>query len=203
MSKLDQLKQTIATMIKQAGSGHYASSMSALEIMYPLFYEQGVKPDEFVLSKGHAAPALYAILYDLGYLKDGDMVMFRYHSYPGWRGLPGHPSLETPGVLCSSGSLGMGISKAIGLAYANPDTIYHVLVGDGELQEGQNWEAMQYLYYNVDNVRVHVDCNCWQYSGYHMYPEMAKEFGLMFGGNPNVLVHYTTWDHDNSYLCAV
>ena len=119
MTKLEHLESLICQMIQSAGSGHHASSMSALEIMHPLFYEQGVTPDTFILSKGHAAPALYAILYDLGYLTDEDLQSFRKIG-----GLPGHPSIETPGVLCSSGSLGMGISKAIGLAYANPDKTY-------------------------------------------------------------------------------
>ena len=125
MNNEKYLHSLIKQMIQGAGSGHYASSMSALEIMVPLFYEQGIKPDQFILSKGHAAPALYAILYDLGYIKE--VVSFRLFG-----GLPGHPSIETNGVLVSSGSLGMGISKAIGLAYANPDKVYHVLVGDGD-----------------------------------------------------------------------
>jgi transketolase len=192
MVKIKQLESLICTMIETAGSGHYASSMSALEIMYPLFYEQGVKPDEFILSKGHAAPALYAILYDLGYIKD--LSGFRQ-----WGCLPGHPELNVPGVLCSSGSLGMGISKALGLAYANPDKTYHVLVGDGELQEGQNWEAFLYIAANhIKNVIIHVDANDHQYSG-EINPRMNDEtFDIPDG---ILIVHHTQWLHDNSYLC--
>lgn len=190
MNKIDYLESLICQMIQTAGSGHYATSMSALEIMYPLFYEQGVTPDIFILSKGHAAPALYAILYDLGYLTDEDLQSFRKIG-----GLPGHPSIETPGVLCSSGSLGMGISKAIGLAYANPDKTYYVLVGDGELQEGQNWEAIQYILGNdVRNVIIHVDNNGMQYSG---------NCELDWRNPPDfMIIHKTTWHHDNSYLCT-
>jgi transketolase N-terminal domain/subunit len=188
--KYEKLEEIISRMIGRSGSGHYASSCSALEIMYPLFYEQGVKPDEFILSKGHAAPALYAILFDLGYLTEKDLEGFRK-----WDGLAGHPEIGTPGVLCSSGSLGMGISKALGLAYANPDKTYHVLVGDGELQEGQNWEAMQYLDVSeVKNVVIHVDGNGMQYSG-----KRNELYGKVLG--TTIYWHETTWKQDNSYLC--
>jgi transketolase N-terminal domain/subunit len=185
----ERLTKHIERMIKAAGSGHYASSMSALEIMYPLFYEQHIKPDQFILSKGHAAPALYAILFDLGYIDSIDN--FRQYG-----GLPGHPALTTPGVLCSSGSLGMGISKAMGLAHANPDTTYHVLVGDGELQEGQNFEAMMHMAaQGIGNVIVHVDCNGYQYSG--TIPEKLRD--IVVGGGL-LIVHKTKWQHDNAYL---
>lgn len=181
----ERLTKHIERMIKAAGSGHYASSMSAIEIMYPLFYEQHIKPDQFILSKGHAAPALYAILFDLGYIDSIDN--FRQYG-----GLPGHPALTTPGVLCSSGSLGMGISKAMGLAHANPDTTYHVLVGDGELQEGQNWEALLNMgFFHTENIVIHVDRNGQQYSG------KSRPFL-----NPITKIkwHDTKWQHDNSYL---
>jgi transketolase len=192
MSKFDEHEKIVRYMIELAGSGHYASSMSALEIMVPLFYEQGVTPDRFILSKGHAAPALYAILFDLGYLNQGDIDRFREYG-----GLPGHPSIETPGVLCSSGSLGMGISKALGLAWANPDKVYHVLVGDGELQEGQNWEALTFWgKEKIDNIHLWIDGNLRQYSG--MIPDgdgMAQIYGC---GK----IHFvnTTWHESNKYL---
>ncbi len=187
-SKFEELKEIVSNMIEKAGSGHFASSASALEIMYPLFYEQGIKPDEFILSKGHAAPALYAILYDLGYLKQEDLDKFRQYG-----GLPGHPELFVNGVLCSSGSLGMGISKAVGLAYVNPDKQYHVLVGDGELQEGQNWEAISYISANqIKNIVIHIDNNGQQYSG-----EVRTSVVLMY---KFIKMHSTSWDHDNSYL---
>ena len=197
MDKYQELTTTITKMISTAGSGHYASSMSALEIMYPLFYQDGIQPDQFILSKGHAAPALYAILYDLGYIKD--LSGFRQHG-----GLPGHPELGVDGVLCSSGSLGMGISKAAGLAKFNPDKTYHILVGDGELQEGQNWEALMYLIANnVENVIVHVDCNGQQYSGEAGGRGLAF-LSLLYTDDHHILrvvkLHLTTWDRDNKYL---
>lgn len=188
MTKFEELTKLIGTMIEHAGSGHYASSMSALEIMYPLFYEQGIQPDKFILSKGHAAPALYAILIDKGILPPEAVYDFR-------KGIPGHPSLETNGVLCSSGSLGMGISKAIGLAIANPDKTYHVLVGDGELQEGQIWEAISYLQGNkIPNLLIHVDSNGFQYSG------SVRQWYLYIDDNRNFIKHTTTWRESNSYL---
>ena len=196
ITKYQQLQNLVARMIQEAGSGHYASSMSALEIMYPLFYEEGIKPDQFILSKGHAIPALYAILYDLGYIKD--LSGFRKYN-----GLPGHPELMN-GITCSSGSLGMGISKATGLAKINLGKIYHVLVGDGELQEGQNWEALMYLTANyVDNVIVHIDCNGQQYSGGVDGRGLAF-LSLLYTDDNHILrsvkLHLTTWDKDNKYL---
>lgn len=194
MTIKEHLEYLICKMIEAAGSGHYASSLSALDIMYPLFYEQGVKPDEFILSKGHAAPALYAILFDLGYLTEKDLEGFRK-----WEGLAGHPEIGTPGVLCSSGSLGMGISKALGLAYANPDKTYHVLVGDGELQEGQNWEAIMYASANkVKNVFIHVDSNAHQYSG--KIRDVFEKFPF-YSLSSQIIIYATTWKRDNSYLC--
>ena len=191
MDKKSELKKLIESMISLVGSGHYASSMSALEIMYPLFYKEGVKLDEFILSKGHAVPALYAILYDKGYIKSLD-------GFRQYNGLPGHPSIETDGVLCSSGSLGMGISKALGLSLMNPNKTYHVLVGDGELQEGQNWEALLYMEANqVKNVIIHIDANGQQYSGeIRNGLEKFKFSGL----NNNIIIHRTKWENDNSYL---
>lgn len=185
--KFKELSALIEGMISHAGSGHYASSMSALQIMYPLFYEEKIRPDCFILSKGHAAPALYAILYDLGYLVDG-LDKFRE-----WDGLPGHPEIGTPGVLCSSGSLGMGISKAVGLAAANPEKVYHVLVGDGELQEGQIWEALTYIdFKKIRNVRIHVDLNRQQYSG--------RTPGAVVSSRSYIIPHGTEWIESNNYL---
>lgn len=194
--KYGRLQSLIKQMIEKAGSGHYASSMSALEIMYPLFYEEGIKPDQFVLSKGHASPALYAILYDLGHIK----TLEKFRSYDG---LPGHPELGE-GVLCSSGSLGMGISKATGLSKMHPDKVYHVLVGDGEMQEGQNWEALMFLIASgIENVVVHIDCNGKQYSGDVGTRGLAL-LSLLYTGDYHILrcvrLHLSHWDMDNKYL---
>ncbi len=201
MNKYQELKNLITEMISRVGSGHYASSVSALEIMYPLFYEQGVSPDQFILSKGHAAPTLYAILYDLGYIE----TLGGFRKYDGDSPLPGHPELGINGVSCSSGSLGMGISKALGLARMHPDKTYHVLVGDGELQEGQNWEALMYLIANhVENVVVHIDCNGQQYSGEIGGDRALAFLSLLYTDEHHILkqvkLHITHWDRDNKYL---
>jgi len=135
-------------MIARAWSGHIGTSFSALEIMSWLFLneirdlDQGPDScDIFFSSKGHDAPALYAVLIGLGLLPEDRMdALRRLH------GLPGHPHVDTPFVQANTGSLGMGVSKAKGMALANrlagrPRRIF-VLTGDGELQEGQFWESL-------------------------------------------------------------
>jgi len=152
---LDALRLNILYMVQQAGSGHLGGSLSSLTIMVPLFFG-GMGPDDvFISSKGHDAPALYAILQVKGIIPFDSIHTFRR---PG--GLPGHPTIDVPGILFNTGSLGMGISKANGLAAADRlagrKRKIHVLVGDGEMQEGQNWEAL----HHVDKrVFIHIDHN--------------------------------------------
>ncbi len=163
---LDALRLNLIYMVMQAGSGHLGGSLSSLTIMVPLFFGGMGPEDVFITSKGHDAPALYAILQAKGIIPFDTIHTLRR---PG--GLPGHPTIDIPGVLFNTGSLGMGISKANGLAAADRLTpmFYpatgetkprqrkiHVLVGDGELQEGQNWEAAAKL---DENVVIHVDKN--------------------------------------------
>ena len=135
-------------MITSAWSGHVGTSFSSLEIMSWLFLneirdlDQGPNEcDIFFSSKGHDAPALYAVLIGLGLLDEG-----RLHDLRRLNGLPGHPHVETPYVQANTGSLGMGISKAKGIALANrlaeTERRVFVLTGDGELQEGQFWESL-------------------------------------------------------------
>ena len=135
-------------MIARAWSGHLGTSFSSLEIMSWLFLNEirdlGKGPDAcdiFFSSKGHDAPALYAVLIGLGLLPEEKLDHLRR-----LHGLPGHPHVETPYIQANTGSLGMGISKAKGMAIANrlaglPRRIF-VLTGDGELQEGQFWESL-------------------------------------------------------------
>src|SRR5688572_21798563 len=135
-------------MIARAWSGHIGTSFSSLEIMSWLFLneirdlDQGPQAcDIFFSSKGHDAPALYSVLVGLGLLPEAKMDHLRR-----LHGLPGHPHVETPYIQANTGSLGMGISKAKGMAIANrlagnPRRIF-VLTGDGELQEGQFWESL-------------------------------------------------------------
>src|SRR5690242_10800404 len=135
-------------MIEGAWSGHIGTSFSSLEIMSWLFLnelrdlDKGPQAcDIFFSSKGHDAPALYSVLIGLGLLPEE-----KVHQLRRLHGLPGHPHVETPYVQANTGSLGMGISKAKGMALANrlagtPRRIF-VLTGDGELQEGQFWESL-------------------------------------------------------------
>src|SRR5436190_21793150 len=135
-------------MIAGAWSGHIGTSFSSLEIMSWVFLNELRDLDKgpelcdiFFSSKGHDAPALYNVLIGLGLLPDEKL-----HQLRRLHGLPGHPHVETPFAQANTGSLGMGISKAKGMALANrlagaPRRIF-VLTGDGELQEGQVWEAL-------------------------------------------------------------
>jgi transketolase len=135
-------------MIARAWSGHIGTSFSSLEIMSWLFLNEirdlAADPDAsdiFFSSKGHDAPALYAVLIGLGLLPEDKL-----HQLRRLHGLPGHPHVETPFIQANTGSLGMGVSKAKGMAIANrlagrPRRIF-VLTGDGELQEGQFWESL-------------------------------------------------------------
>jgi len=157
---LDALRLNVLYQVQRAGSGHLGGSLSSLTIMVPLFFGEMGPDDVFIASKGHDAPALYAVLTAKGVIPFDAIHTFRR---PG--GLPGHPTIDVPGVMFNTGSLGMGISKANGLAAADrmkrTTRKIHVLVGDGELQEGQNWEALQNI---GKNVIVHIDGNRFQLS---------------------------------------
>ena len=137
--------------VKQAGSGHLGSSFSALDLVVNLLYEQlnvaelGFESrdrDVFFSSKGHDVPGLYAALYGLDVLPAERLARLRRLG-----GLDGHPDVGVPGIEANSGSLGMGISKGRGIAWgkrqAGRGGVVVVMTGDGELQEGQNWEALQ------------------------------------------------------------
>ena len=137
--------------VKQAGSGHLGSSFSALDVVVHLLYEElnvselgfdHPDRDVFFSSKGHDVPGLYAALYGLGVLTSERLARLRRLG-----GLDGHPDVGVPGIEANSGSLGMGISKGRGIAWAKRRAgrggIVVVMTGDGELQEGQNWEALQ------------------------------------------------------------
>jgi transketolase len=137
--------------VKRAGSGHLGSSFSALDIVVHLIYgelnvaEVGFDDpdrDVFFSSKGHDVPGLYAALYGIGVLPAERLARLRRLG-----GLDGHPDVGVPGIEANSGSLGMGISKGRGIAWAKRhsgrDGVVVVMTGDGELQEGQNWEALQ------------------------------------------------------------
>lgn len=130
-------------MVKRAGSGHLGTSFSSMDALVWLHFEEmGHEKDVFFSSKGHDAPAHYAAL-----IASGDLPFDRIHSLRQLGGLPGHPDVGTPGVYTNTGSLGMGISKAKGAVRARRlvgrGGRVFVLMGDGELQEGQVWESLQ------------------------------------------------------------
>lgn len=174
-AKAEQIRRDAIWMIGQAGSGHPGGSLSATDIMVALYYEKmnlSADPkdesrDRFVLSKGHANPPYYAILADKGYFPKEELGRLRrLHSM-----LQGHPDCnKCPGVDCSTGSLGQGLSVSVGMALgfrlAGRDNRVYVLTGDGELQEGLCWEAlMAAAHYKLDNLTVLVDHNGLQLDG--------------------------------------
>ncbi len=162
--------------VYNAGSGHPGGSLSCADIIsYLYFYKMKIFPgdphnesrDRFVLSKGHCAPALYAALARSGYFPTQDLKTLRKLGSH----LQGHPDMHmTPGVEISTGSLGLGVSNACGIALAgklnNRDYRVYCLTGDGELQEGQVWEAAMFAsHYKLDNLIIFVDSNNLQIDG--------------------------------------
>ena len=171
-----EIRKDIVSMIGAAKSGHPGGSLSAAEILTYLYFEEmNVNPaepkqedrDRFVLSKGHAAPVLYATLARKGFFPVEDLMSLRKIGSH----LQGHPDMKkVPGVDMSTGSLGTGFSAATGIALAcqldkKPSYVY-TLLGDGELQEGQVWEAaMSAAHYKLDNLIAFVDNNGLQIDG--------------------------------------
>nr|WP_207667594.1 transketolase [Lacrimispora algidixylanolytica] len=174
--KCSDMRKDIINMTADAASGHPGGSLSAVEIMAALFYTQmRIDPknpdkedrDRFVLSKGHAAPCYYAVLGEMGFFDKSEFKNFRQlHSI-----LQGHPDAKkVPGIDASTGSLGQGISIAVGMALGakaqKKDTKVYTLLGDGELQEGQVWEAcMAAANYRLDNLTIIIDNNGLQIDG--------------------------------------
>ena len=177
-SKAKDLRIDAIREIFSANSGHPGGSLSAADMISVLFFKQlNIDPkdpkkadrDKFVLSKGHAAPILYAALAERGFFPKADLLTLRRLGSK----LQGHPDmLKVPGVEMSTGSLGQGISAAVGMALAakidkNPGRVY-ALLGDGELQEGLVWEAIMCAsHYKLDNLTVLVDWNGIQIDGWN------------------------------------
>lgn len=175
MSKeADRLRLTVLAMGRAAGSGHMGGSLSCAEILNVLYGRvlrvDPARPDwrerdRFVLSKGHAAPMLYACLARAGFFGEELLETLRELGSP----LQGHPCMfKLPGVDMSTGSLGLGLSVCVGMALALRNTPAHVyaLLGDGELQEGQNWEAfMSMRAFDLQNMTPIVDLNGVQLDG--------------------------------------
>ncbi|MFH1665798.1 MAG: transketolase [Candidatus Omnitrophota bacterium] len=174
--KAIMLRRDILTMLTEAGSGHTGGSLSIVEILASLYYgRMNIDPkrrewrerDKFVLSKGHGCPALYAVLADLGYFPKEELMTLRKL---GSR-LQGHPQRGLPGMEISSGSLGQGLSVSVGLALAdrmdNINARVYCLMGDGETDEGQVWEAaMTAAHYKLDKLCGIVDRNNLQIDGF-------------------------------------
>ena len=170
------IRRDVLTMTHAAGSGHPGGSLSAVEILATLYFDvlsvDPARPDDpdrdrFLLSKGHAAPVLYSVLARRGFFDPALLLTLRQFASP----LQGHPHRERlPGLDCSSGSLGQGLSIANGLAMAARRTgrsyRTYCLMGDGEIQEGQVWEAaMTAAHFRLDNVCAIVDDNGVQLDG--------------------------------------
>jgi len=170
------LRQDIISMLVTSKSGHPGGSLSAAEIITTLFFHEmrvnakdphWADRDRFILSKGHAAPVLYAALSEKGYFPREELKWLRQTSHM----LQGHPDMKkTPGVDMSTGSLGQGLSAANGMALAGKldgrDYRVFVLLGDGEMAEGQVWEAaMASAHYKLDNVTAVIDFNGLQIDG--------------------------------------
>ena len=172
----NEVRKNIVTAVYHAHSGHPGGSLSAADILTYLYFEEmNIDPrnpkkadrDRFVLSKGHAAPGWYSVLAERGYFDKEELKGFRHVGCF----LQGHPDMKhTPGVDMSSGSLGQGISAAVGMALAgkmdNASYRVYTLLGDGEIQEGQVWEAaMLAANHKLDNLVVIVDNNNLQIDG--------------------------------------
>jgi transketolase len=172
----NEIRKDIVREVHSAKSGHPGGSLSAADIFTYLYFEElNIDPadpkkadrDRFVLSKGHVAPGLYATLAHRGYFPVEDLITLRHvGSY-----LQGHPDMKhIPGVDMSSGSLGQGISSAVGMALSakltGEDYRVYTLLGDGEIQEGQVWEAAMFAgHRKLDNLVVIVDNNGLQIDG--------------------------------------
>ncbi|HXG12127.1 MAG TPA: transketolase [Gemmataceae bacterium] len=176
-AKARNIRKGIITSTTTAGSGHPTSSLSGVEIAVALYFggilrydpknPQWPQRDRFILSKGHAAPLLYAVLAEAGYFSPDLLPSLRKLGSP----LEGHPNMRRlPGVEASTGSLGQGLSIGIGHALAarldGRDSRVYVLLGDGEINEGQVWEAaMAAAKFKLDNLVAIIDQNGYQQTG--------------------------------------
>jgi len=167
--KSDELRKQILIMLHKAGSGHPGGSLSIIDILTVLYYHilhiDPKKPewedrDRFILSKGHACPALYAVLADKGFFCKDELNCLRKASSL----LQGSSDVKIAGVECQGGSLGQGLSAGVGMAlgarYLNKNFRVYVVIGDGESQEGQNWEAaMSAGHFKLRNLTAILDYN--------------------------------------------
>ena len=174
------LKKIILDIAYKNKLGHLGSYFSSVDVIDEIYSQMG-KDDIFILSSGHAALALYACLEKYHGINAEEM--FLKHG--------GHPHRDEENkIYCSTGSLGLGITVALGRAVANPNRKVYVLVSDGECAEGSVWEALKTIYeQNIKNIEVHVNVN-----GYAAYMEVDKEYlvNRLKAFLPDVKIHYTT-----------
>ncbi|MGA2775606.1 MAG: transketolase [Candidatus Omnitrophota bacterium] len=182
-AKAKEIRRLIIRMIAKAGSGHPGGSLSSADLITALFYSvlkhdpknpQDPDRDRFHMSKGHCAPLWYAILADRGYFEKEKLMTLRQLGSM----LQGHPDPRTPGVEVASGSLGQGLSVALGMSLASridkKDWRVYVLLGDGEIQEGNIWEAaMAAAHFKADNL-----CAILDYNGFQIDGEVCHVMGL-------------------------
>ena len=195
--KISDLRVSILEMLYKAGSGHPGGSLSAIDVIAVLYYKimnyrpkelDWVDRDRFLLSKSHCCPALYAVFADLGYFDASELNNLRQIGSI----LQGHPCMErTPGIEVSAGSLGQGLSIAVGMAVAskidNKSNRIYCMIGDGESQEGQIWEAaMAAGFHKLNNLCCILDYNKMQIDGFVkdvMDIEPVKDKWLAFNWN--------------------
>lgn len=195
-AKAIDIRKDIVKLINHAGTGHIGGDLSVTDILVNLYYKQmNVGPDmiddpnrdRFVLSKGHCVEALYAILADLGFFPKEDLETYSQYMSK----YIGHPNNKIPGIEVNSGSLGHGLSIAVGMALAarmeNRSYRTYVVMGDGECDEGSVWEAaMAANQFKLDNLTAFVDRNRLQISGTTeqvMAQDSAEERWASFGWN--------------------
>lgn len=237
--KAQRLRANMLKMLSEAGSGHPGGALSAIEILTVLYNKilkhEPRNPlwearDRFILSKGHICPALYVVLADCGYFDEKELMTLRKYGSI----LQGHPYMHaTPGLDASTGSLGQGLSLAVGISLAakmdGKSVRAYCLMGDGEMQEGQIWEAaMAAGHYKLDNLCGIVDKNRLQIDGFvkdvmNVDPlidkwvafnwnvieadghdveslEIAYEEAKNFKGKPTVIIAHTTKGKGVSFM---
>ena len=239
LDKAKTIRRHIVEMVGKAGSGHPGGSLSAVEIVTALFFRalrhnptnpQWADRDRFILSKGHAAPVLYAALAECGYMPVEELSTLRQLDSR----LQGHTDMTTvPGVEMSAGSLGQGLSFSVGVALAGRldkrDYWVYTLLGDGECDEGQVWEAaMAAAHYKLDHMIAFVDYNKlqidgwnkdvmnlepftdkWRAFGWHVIEIDGNDFGQVFSAidsakkisnQPKMIIAHTVKGKGVSYM---
>ena len=177
------LKKRIVEIAYKHKLGHLGSYFSALEIIDSI-YQKMNKDDIFILSSGHAALALYVCL-EKYRGQDAEALFIKHGGHPHWD--------EEAGIFCSTGSLGLGITIALGRAVANPNRKVYVLISDGEAAEGSVWEALKTIVeQNITNIEIHANVN-----GYAAYREVDVDYleSRLKTFLPDIQIHHTTVEH--------